>query len=427
MNRVRVAVFPSGSEVSIEVSRALKYQRNIDLVGLSSICDYGQVAFPINYDKLPYYDDNSFLEALIPILKKYKIDFIIPGMDEAAFLLKLNEHHLPCKVIYAELDVAKIIRRKSDTYNSLKDLIPVPKLLSPEKLTESQFPIFTKPDIGYGSRGAQKINKLDDLKQLLPDAINNNIFMEYLPGSELTVDCFSDTTSNLLFVGPRIRERTRLGISVSTSPIEDNPVVNDIAKKISRHLRMSGCWFFQLKADASGEYKLLEVASRVSGSMAMYRMLGINFILLDIYQRLGKIVTVPKVISRAFRLERAFDVNLVGKLDIDSIYVDLDDCLIIKDKVNTKLLSFLYTCINKSLPVFLVTRHNGNLENTLSKFRLSGIFDETFHLLNNEPKSSVINHESPLFIDDSHRERESVRKEKGCISIAPDMVDEGVI
>ena len=40
--------------------------------------------------------------------------------------------------------------------------------------------------------------------------------MEYLPGRELTVDCFSDRERGVLFARARPRERTRAGISMAT-------------------------------------------------------------------------------------------------------------------------------------------------------------------------------------------------------------------
>ncbi|MBC1258927.1 ATP-grasp domain-containing protein, partial [Trichormus variabilis] len=54
---------------------------------------------------------------------------------------------------------------------------------------------------------------------------------------------------------------------------------------ITQKLNFYGVWFFQLKQDKCGEYKLLEIAPRVAGAMAFHRVQGINFPLLSIYEQ----------------------------------------------------------------------------------------------------------------------------------------------
>ena len=419
-----IGVFPSGSEVSIEIARALKQSKDINLVGLGSVSDCGDVAYEKNISTLPFYTDSDFIDSLAAIVKQYDINFLVPGMDEVAYFLKLNEKEIGCEVIYASIETAEIIRRKSSTYNWLKDHVPTPVIYENTALNESiSLPIFCKPDIGYGSRGAKKINTIDQLKQIKEVDLDANIYIEFLPGEELTVDCFSDNNSALLFAGPRKRERIRMGISVSTKPVELTDDVHFFASVISTKLSMTGCWFFQIKRSQTGEFKLMEVASRVSGSMAMYRLLGINFILLDIYQRLGKKVSIPKLSRGDFRIERAFDVKLVGELLFDSVYIDLDDCVILHGKVNTDLIAFIYGCRNRSIPIFLITRHAFDLEETLSKYAIKTLFDDVFHIKDGSPKSQFIKHNYPLFIDDSFSERQEVSDTLDCNVAAPDMVN----
>jgi len=420
---INVGVFPSGSEVSIEVSRALKQSKDINLIGLGSVPDYGEVAFENNISTLPFFTDSNFISCLNEVVKTYKITFLIPGMDEVAYFLKLNEKEIGCEIVYASVETADVIRRKSSTYAVLKDYVSTPDVYDKDNLNESvSLPIFCKPDIGYGSRGAKIVKTVAQLNQIIKEDTDANVYTEYLPGEELTVDCFSNNNSELLFAGPRKRERIRMGISVSTRPVELTDEVNVVASVISKKLSMVGCWFFQIKRSKTGEFKLMEVASRVSGSMATYRLLGVNFILLDIYQRLGLAVAIPKLRCGDVRLERAFDVKLIGKLFFDSVYIDLDDCLILNGSVNTDLIAFLFGCRNKRIPIFLITRHAHNLEQTLEEFRISILFDDIFHITDASPKSQFIKHNNPYFIDDSFAEREEVGKAIGCNVASPDMV-----
>ena len=55
--------------------------------------------------------------------------------------------------------------------------------------------------------------------------VNNQtvLIFENLPGEEYTVDCFTDRHGDLLFAGPRSRDRVRMGISFAsrTWPLSD--------------------------------------------------------------------------------------------------------------------------------------------------------------------------------------------------------------
>ena len=420
---INVGVFPSGSEVSLEVSRSLKYSKDINLIGLGSTSDYGQVAFENNISTLPFFTKPNFISSLNKAVKSLNIRFLIPGMDEVAYFLKSNEEEIGCEVVYASLETAEIIRRKSRTYAALEGCVPTPFIYDKDHINAStNLPIFCKPDIGYGSNGARKVETLAQLNQIIKEDMGGNIYTEYLPGEELTIDCFSNNNSEILFAGPRKRDRIRAGISVATKPVDLTNEIDNLASSISKTLSMNGCWFFQIKKSATGEFKLMEVASRVSGSMATYRLMGMNFILLDLYQRLGFPISVPKLSCVYSRLERAFDVKLVGGASFDSVYIDLDDCLIFKGYVNTDLISFLYGCRNKHIPIFLITRHARNLNKTLEQFRISTLFDDIFHITDGRPKSQLIQNDNPLFIDDSFTERQEVSKKINCKVASPDMI-----
>lgn len=420
---INVGVFPCGSEVSLEVSRSLKHSKDINLFGLGSVSDYGQVAFENNISTLPFITELNFISSLREAVKDYKIQFLIPGMDEVGYFLKSNEEKIGCEVIYASLETAEIIRRKSSTYAALGGYVSTPIIYDTDNLSAlCDLPIFCKPDIGYGSRGARKIETSAQLKKISKEEGGVNIYTEYLPGEELTVDCFSSNSSDVLFAGPRKRDRIRMGISVSTLPVELTSEIDSFASSISKKLSMTGCWFFQIKKSATEEFKLMEVAARVSGSMSTYRLMGVNFILLDIYQRLGYAVSVPKLSCRYTRLERAFNVKAVGYPSFDSVYVDLDDCLILKGSINTDLISFLYGCRNKKIPIYLLTRHSLNLDETLTQYRVSTLFDEIIHVTDGRPKSDFIINNKSLFIDDSFAERQEVSETIGCDVASPDMV-----
>lgn len=423
MSKIRVAVFPCGSEIGLEIHRSLKYYRHFELIGLSSIPDHGKITYKNYVGDIPYISDLNFFDQLEKVISEKNIDFIIPALDEVGYFLKKNEEKLSTIVVYPEVDISDIIKKKSTTYKKLKDQIKVPKVFDIES-GALNLPVFVKPDIGYGSKGARKISKIQELRNLEKEN-SNLIISEFLPGNEYTVDCFSDNDSEIIFSGARKRNRIRMGISVSTTMAEDQQKFKSLANKISKELKMKGIWFFQVKEDINNELTLLEVAGRVSGSMSYFRAKGINFIAMELFRRLGNTIETNFDYKSNGILERALDTNYIIDLDFDTVFCDLDDCLILHDKfLNTALIRFLFQCINENKRLVLLTRHEKDPLSTLKKYRIEGLFHEVHHITDSSiSKAKFIEEESAIFIDDSFKERQDVLQNRKISVFAPDVID----
>jgi carbamoyl-phosphate synthase large subunit len=188
--------------------------------------------------------------------------------------------------------------------------------------------------------------------------------------------------------------------------------VQAIAIRIHDCLGMRGAWFFQLKRATDGQLTLLEVAPRIAGSMSTHRVQGVNFPLLTMFEheRLTlKLINLPMVVE----LDRALHNRYRIQLPYEALYVDLDDTLLLRDVVNLDALRLIFSCINRKIPVTLITRHNGDLENILRKHRLAGLFDEVIHLDQTQRKSEFIRRKNAIFLDDSFAERLDVHEHCG--------------
>ena len=212
--RKNILVFPCGSEIALEIYRAVNNSTYFNLIGASSVDDHGKFVYENYIDNIPYITDSNFLSVMKKIIKEKQIDAIYPAMDAVIEILKTNEDFLSCKVISSPMQTTKICLSKSKTYEVLKNIITVPKIIKSDDNNIS-FPVFAKPDIGYGSRGAKKINTQEELEIQLSQ-YPSSIILEYLPGKEYTVDCFTDKNGELLFSSPRERCRIMNGISVNT-------------------------------------------------------------------------------------------------------------------------------------------------------------------------------------------------------------------
>jgi len=403
-SKQNVLVFPSGTEIGLEIHKSLSNSIHFQLYGASSISDHGELVYKYQISSLPFFNDKNFLNELNILIDKLGIDFLIPAHDDVLFFFSKNKSKINSKVICSDFETIEICRSKLKTYNFFKNIIKVPKVYD---ITDSfSFPLFLKPDVGQGSQGIHYVENQNQLE--FHTKVNPSLLiLEYLPGKEFTVDCFTDKRGNLRFSKARTRSRIRNGISVNSS-LEENNVFYEIAVKINSVMKFKGVWFFQVKEDQGGDYSLLEVAPRVAGSMGYFRNHGINFILLSIFEEMG-LETELCYNSIDMELDRALVSRYKLNLDFDNVYVDLDDTLIIDRKVNTELISLLYQFQNESKVIVLITKHLFDVGGTLKKYNISqSIFSKIIHLKASERKSKHISSVSSIFIDDSFSERKDV-------------------
>jgi hypothetical protein len=247
------------------------------------------------------------------------------------------------------------------------------------------------------------------------------VIQEYLPGVEYTVDCFSDRARGLLYAEGRERFRVSGGITAHCH-FETNPLFTEYAQCINRLLPFRGAWFFQLKADSHGTLKLLEASARIAGTSGISRVSGINLPLLSLYEAEGLNVSIRQALP-GVTLDRAHTPLYRHALKYEAVYVDFDDALVIHGRLNTLLVRVLYQCVNRNIPVILVSRHDGDLRLALRKHKIEGLFDRVVHLRGGESKAIAIEHRFAVFIDDSFRELTELEKVSGIIAIHPSAVE----
>jgi hypothetical protein len=418
--KAKVLVFPCGSEVGLELFRSLAQDTHIELHGASSQpSNHGRCLYENYVDGLPYVTEPGFLDAVNALIRARGIDYLFPAMDSVALELASHQDRLACKVIGSPHETCRICHSKRRTYEAFAGLMRVPPLHH-DLGDVSDWPIFLKPDCGYGARGTRVANSREEAEFFLAWE-EGLLAMEYLPGREYTIDCFTNRHGNLLFAGARERLRIQNGISVHSRPVED-PIFQKLAEIINARLSLRGVWFFQVKEDRDGAMTLLEIAPRVAGTMALHRNLGVNLALLSVFDAMDIDVSV-QINGFPIEIDRALVSRFRTDLSYRHVYIDLDDCLICEGLVNTDAAAFLYQCVNRGITIHLLTRHAGSVSDTLRRTRLEGLFDDVIHLQSGERKSDAIHHADAIFIDDSFGERQDVHEQKGIPVFAPDAIE----
>ena len=418
LERRRVLVFPGSTEIALEVRAALAHRRDIELhsAGVEGV---GHAPFAFRtHDAVPDVRDPGWIDAINGVIGARGIHLIVPAHDDAVLALAENAAAIDALLVTSPVATCRLTRSKRDTYRVLADVVPVP-LVHDDHARIDSFPVFAKPDRGQGSTGDRVVRTPGDLA--IAEADGSDLVMEMLPGDEHTIDCFSDRDRGLLFAGPRRRIATRAGISMRSAPVDD-PDLEELARRIAGRLELHGAWFFQTRRDREGVHRLLEVAPRIAGTMALHRVLGVNLPLLSIYEALRLPVSIRRNHFHA-EIDRALVNRYRHNLRYSAVYVDLDDTLVVRGRVEAGLVAFLFQCLNEQRRVVLITRHAGDLDATLRRHRLAGLFDQIVCVAEGQEKADHIVEPDAILIDDSFRERRVAAERLGIATFDCDAIE----
>lgn len=421
MEKKKLLIFPAGTEIAFEILNALKYSKFVEIYGGTSADDHAEFVYKKLIKGFPYINDPGFLAFLNRVIDENRIECIYPAHDSASVFFSEHQAEIHAQVIIAEPFTTTVCRSKAETYRYLSEFSFIPTTYSSPEEVE-QYPVFVKPSIGQGSNGARKIENRRELKEAL-EADRELVICEYLPGMEYTSDCFTDRNGNLLVCKFRDRERIRSGIAVRSRSLECPAEVARIAEELNTRFHFKGAWFFQVKLDSSGHYKLLEISPRIPGTMGLSRNSGINFPMLTLFVFWGYDVSV---IENCYdiMLDRAFYSAYRVGIEYDHIYLDFDDTVTLDDTVNPEVMRFIYQAVNRGKQIHLLSRHAGDLIQDLHRLHIDrGLFAEVIVLAGEEEKWEYIQEKKAIFIDDSFAERKKVKEKTGVPVFDVDMIE----
>lgn len=186
--------------------------------------------------------------------------------------------------------------------------------------------------------------------------------------------------------------------------------INLIAQAINKKLKFKGLWFFQIKKDEKGVFKLLEISTRCAGTMCLSRAMGVNLPLLSVYTAMGYDIDVFKN-PYNIKMDRTLISRYKIDYEYDTVYFDFDDTLIIKGKVHLPAIWFLYQCKNLDKKVILITKHEKEIYESLKNYCIDkNLFNQIIHIALGDNKADYINPQKAIFVDNAYQERFKVHK-----------------
>lgn len=251
------------------------------------MCDVNEV--------IPEAENHFFIDRLIDIVSKHHVNMLLPtsGFDIYPYsefreqLMKSGAYP-----VVSDKDSLVTCRDKMLTFERLSRKFDLPfTTTDPSEI--NSFPIVAKPRYGKGSRDIMILNDSDDLRYVTSKMMDL-IFQEFLPGTEYTIDVLSNLEKKALLAVPRIRIQTKAGISTKGRIIRNKKLESD-SKQIADFIGIRGPCCIQMKEDANGTMKLVEINPRMGGGTIFTTLAGANFPIMLIDMLENKKVHIPEI------------------------------------------------------------------------------------------------------------------------------------
>lgn len=400
----RVLVLNCGTLASTDINMALRYNDEFEIWGASTNKNHGIYVYKNYIDDIPNISNPDFIKILNKKIEEYNFKFILAPHEDLALFLQENKEKINACIVCSNYETSLICRYKSKTYEKMKNYDFIPKVYKKEEV--KTYPVFCKKDTDQGARHAYKIENKNELEMYTKDDM---IICEYLPGEEVTIDCFTDKNRKLLFCNPRAADRILAGIDVHARRIPLTDEIKYIAESLNKEIEFRGYWFFQIKKAVDGKYKLLEISTRLPGSFSLSRCLDVNLPLMALKDFDGQDVELT-----FNNIEIEADKQFFGKyklgIEYNSVFIDFETCFEIMDNIDAFFMMYLYQCLNKNIEIDLITQNKEKMEKYLIKNKIDrNIFKNIFEISREKIKDVLT--EKSIFLSNDDNLKNILRKE----------------
>ncbi len=231
----------------------------------------------------------GYVDALSELTRNYKIDLLIPSVDEELLPIAKSLSNFTCQVLLPPLH---FVQRHLDKFSSNKFFhkarLPAPKSI-PAKKGRIEFPCIIKPIRGRGSRNVATVHSEDELQAQVTisrQPLEDFLVQELLLGDEYTVMMAADASGKLRAVVPVFVERKR-GITLRAVTLHDHDVI-EACRLIHEADPVCGCYNIQLIKTSDGYVKPFEINPRISTTTCLGLAAGVDFVEIFLRQGCGK-------------------------------------------------------------------------------------------------------------------------------------------
>lgn len=265
-----------------------------------------------------------FLRFLKEHITVHSYDIVIPLFDDSAGILGENKKTLEkyAKIVIPDYDTFIQGHDKNLTMEVAKKIgVPHPKTMDlannsiKNAIEYCGLPSLIKPNIGAGAKGITKVNTLEEIERLYP-IIKNEFgectLQEFVPpgGRQFKCQIFRDHDGSIKGATTFVKHRyfPVTGGTTSCGEIVDIPELVDYATKVANEINWVGfADFDSIEDPRDGSYKLMEINTRITGSIKAGMDSGVDYAQMIVEQELGRDVTeytsTPGLILRQLSLD----------------------------------------------------------------------------------------------------------------------------
>lgn len=281
-NKTIVLVSGVGGPAGINAVRLLKDVPDAYVIG----CDIDELSagrfFVDEFCIAPRVSARTEYEAwLINLITKNHVDIFLPTVHEELPVASALSGVLPCLTVVSDTAAIALGDDKVALYRYIETRLPahtIPWCL----LTDWNYDWiaddiqFIKPRQGRGGRGCIKVTKaeLESLKAR-GEQTDEYIVMQYMPGTEWTVDAYRARNGSMTYVVPRERIGLAGGISIKGKTVRHEKLI-ELTTNLCDQIGFFGPVCVQWRANADSVPCLIEINPRLSGGLPITVASGVN-------------------------------------------------------------------------------------------------------------------------------------------------------
>lgn len=254
--------------------------------------------------EIPFPGEDSYLTGLDEIVRKKKLDLVVPQTTAENAFLAVHSSRISVPVLGLSAENNALLNDKGKLLQAFaEDGLECPRFFvtksrpelvaAVEKCGHPQAPVVVKPPSSNGMRGVRRLSeasltyeefigsKPDGWSTTLPELLNTlsqastwpeMVVMEYLDGQEYSVDVLSIGSRVLAL--PRSRDIIRSGISMKNT-LDLEPSIVQLVEEFVTKREVQGLFGFQFIVTEVGPM-IIESNPRVQGSMVASLLSGVN-------------------------------------------------------------------------------------------------------------------------------------------------------
>lgn len=235
--------------------------------------------FVDKFYRVQKYYEEKYVDTLLDICKKEKIDILVPLFENEFSILDENRdefREIGTYLMLSDKRVLDICKDKWTTYQFfIENNISTPKSYLNTHDCIDKFPLFIKPRQGMGSKHSYKINNIKELDFYF-ELIDNPIIQEYMEGTEFTIDCICDLEGNVISAVPRERIEVRSGEVSKSKTALDFDIINAVIDLCTK-LKAIGPITIQCMKQNDGSIKFIEINPRFGGGVPLSFEAGVDY------------------------------------------------------------------------------------------------------------------------------------------------------